>query len=450
MLVLSYWVFHAKIGIPWLPGSFTGSDLIQLYVIGWAVLHTALLREPLNKRVDNIIILLFSLNMIFILAVRGGGISLFGGSTYGGASYLYLFIILFFYIAAQKISLNEKQLKLLFYGGLICSLVPLSVQASVFVSGGATSFLLKYIDITTQTISSALMKGRGADAMRWNEALPLAQSLLLVAFVLPGLQRKKFVAWVLIAMALGLVFFTGYRGRLVKYGLLVFIWLIYDSNNRKATFLWLVTFGLIGWILIIALAPILPWSVQRTVSFLPFVSDRIVGSESLMSAQSSVDFRMEIWKMCWDHLPQYLLIGRGLAVNITPFAWLSSWWYSTPEFLYHMRGYHSGVFSLLIDFGVFGFVAMTSALVAILVRGWKSIKRLGVDRSNLLDRFFAFSVVLYTVEVFHYYFIMGNFSRDIPEIIFPAVLIQAIGSTLAKRQSALEKTFAIDELEGKA
>ena len=55
----------------------------------------------------------------------------------------------------------------------------------------------------------------------------------------------------------------------------------------------------------------LPLNVQRTLSVLPVPIDPV----ARMSAQTSSQWRIEMWKHLLPQVPQYLLLGKGYAFN---------------------------------------------------------------------------------------------------------------------------------------
>ena len=87
----------------------------------------------------------------------------------------------------------------------------------------------------------------------------------------------------------------------------------------------------------------------------------------------SVEWRVEICKYCWE-FPEYLWIGRGSTFNVfdtvDPLTHSDIMLY-TPWFAFQTHAYHSGPLTLLIDYGLPGFLIGTWLLLAIGVTAWK-------------------------------------------------------------------------------
>ncbi len=423
--------------LPGLPGGLTLRHLFQAVIIGWAIIYTALSgvrgreKDPVTA-----ILFLFLLNLALIMAVRGFGLGALGGSVYGGTAYILLALNFLFYSAAIKINLEEKHLRLIFFGTLICSVIPFLAQVSVYVTGGGTAFLSNFIKIyEVKAVSDALMEGQTSGDVRWASISGIRQALITIALVLPAVRKRKPVFWGLIAIAFYAALVTGFRGQIIGMGAVVFAWLIYDSKNRKQTFFGLLALGLLGWVLALVVIPFLPLMAQRALSFLPFATDRIADKMMLRGAEGSIDFRIDIWKMAWDELPRYLLIGRGFVEDITQFAWLQGHWYQSVDFFYYMHNYHSGPLSLLVDFGLAGLVLGVAFMWVVASRSVKTVRRFCIGKNDLIARYYAFLTIQFIYFCFSYFFIFGDVRESFPFMILVAVQLKIFGRELQRRDA---------------
>jgi hypothetical protein len=446
LLLTLFLVNYSSISLPGLPGGLTLVNFFQAIMIGWALINGALNKNrffTLTK--EKGVILLFFVHSLLIIAVRGFGMSIGRGQTFGGGAYVYLFLSIFFYLAASQIPLKEKHIRILFWGGIVLSLIPLLVQLSIYFSGGATYYLTRFFSVNTSSVVDAVMSGEeDVGSVRFSAVSGLRTVLLMVALVVPAVRRRKVLSWGLVGAAVLMTLTSGFRSSLVGVGALVFMWLLYESNNRWRTFFMLAGLGLIGWLIALAVIPVLPDTFQRTLSFLPLAREW-VDPRVLMDAQNSVDFRLGIWELAWRRVPEYLLIGRGMTVEISQWAWLQSSSYRNPEFFFATHNYHSGPLSLLVDFGLPGFILFTSFLIMVCVKAWKGVNQSCAGRNDLISRFYAFLTIQVTYKVVAFYLIYGDIKKAIPGLLLDVVLLMAVRREL-ERQAEESRRISLSEV----
>jgi O-Antigen ligase len=104
----------------------------------------------------------------------------------------------------------------------------------------------------------------------------------------------------------------------------------------------------------------LPYSIQRTLSFLPIPVDPI----ARLDAEGSTKWRVELWKSVLPQVPKYLFLGKGYSLtredvefafknyqgNMQAFSEDQSWAAIVGD-------YHNGPLSVLIPFGIWGALA---------------------------------------------------------------------------------------------
>jgi hypothetical protein len=434
LFLLMLLIQQAKIALPGLPGGLTLAHAFQFTLICWGLVYTAISGRRIQKMdAAGVLMALFIANIVFTMVMRGAGMRSMGGGVYGGSIYIYLLIGLLFYFVAPLMIINKKQVNVIFYGGLLCSIIPFLVQMSVFFSGGATYYLANFIDASLEIIGQAIQAGEEAGNVRWSETANLGRALMALALVVPSVRRHKAASGVLLGISLLLALASGFRGRFIAMAAVLFMWLVYESKDRKHTLVVLMFLAVCAWGITLAALPFLPKTFQRAMSFLPLAGHVISGTAALQEAGSSVDFRLGVWEMAWNNAPKYLLIGRGLASDITGYAWLQSEWYGSAEFFYHMHSYHSGPLSLLLDFGIFGFVLATAFMWAVCVKAWRGVSQYCRGRNDLISRYYAYLTIYLTYSVLCFFLIFGNVVQSFVTIAGSAVLLEAL-----RRQMAIE------------
>ena len=192
--------------------------------------------------------------------------------------------------------------------------------------------------------------------------------------------------------------------------------------------------GLLGWLFVIAILPVLPIVAQRSLSFLPLAKERITDPMMLRAAQGSIDWRIDIWKMAWENVPRYLLIGRGLTFDVTGWAWLQAAAYKTTEFNYANHNYHSGPLSLLVDFGLPGFICATGFMISVVVQAWRGVKRFCIGRNDLISRYYVLMSIGFTWSVISYFFIFGYAPDDLARMALSAAMLIIVRRELERTE----------------
>jgi hypothetical protein len=422
LLLMLLFAASARLIIPGLPATLGVSQILQVLAIGWMVLDASLRKKPHLKQSNSqhsIWIGLFIINLLLIMAVRGAGFAMLGGSVFGGTTYLVLFISLAVYFAVVRIDFPSRHIKTLILLILIGTLTQAIAELLIYFYGTSLSFLTKFMQIKTEGfLDLAQVEG---EFVRWTSFRWLAVALLPVAFVL---NRSKSVRILMIMLAFVLVGLTGFRSVIAQILIMTFACSLYFSKQRRKVFLYWIFIGIAGLAILIPLTSALPPAIQRAISFIPFIP---VGPDIAFQTQGSTDFRVDMWRdYCIPNVAEYLLIGRGVASDITSFAWLQASWYGSAEFFYHMHGYHSGPFSLLLDFGLFGTIVFLSFFILTIVDACRTLRRYARGRDDILSRYYGFLAILMSYQLFHFIFIFGDVPSNMFNMMMTAAQLQIL------------------------
>lgn len=412
---------EAALLVPGLP-SIGIPQLLQGVMLGWLILDAALRKKAHPHSVNpahDIWIFLFLLNLLTIMAVRGAGFAMMGSSTYGGTSYLMFILLLLFYFAAIRVRLPEKYIKSLLVGLVIAALIPAIVDLLLYSYGERFLFLTKFVNAgSVDLIESKYTEDSVARlaSFRW-----IGIALIPVAFVL---IERKWVRLVVISLSFSLVALTGFRSLLIQAGVLVFACSIFFSKQRMKTLVVGGGTAAIGLAFLFVITPLLPLAIQRTLSFIPFLP---VDPGVATGAQGSADFRFDMWRdYCLPAVPHYLLIGRGVATDITEFAWLQQSWYGSADFFYHMHRYHSGPFSLLLDFGLMGTVSFFAFFILTIIDACRTLRKYARGRVDLLSKYYGFLTIMMSYRLFHFIFIFGDVQANLFSMLMIAIQLRIL------------------------
>jgi hypothetical protein len=421
LLIAVFFVDYAQFKIPGLPKALGMVELSQALLVGWAVLDAAIIKQkPRFSHIprQDFWMAVFGINLVLMMAVRGVGFARTGGTVYGGAEYIAMLITLFFYFAAVRVEWSDKNVKTMILFLLGGALIPMAAELIGSFIGGGT-FFEKFLRVSSRM--NELVEDPGEGIKRWSSFTRVAYMLVPIAFVF-----CKTIKWrvFLLGLALFLVGMTGFRSRMFQVGMLISMASIYYSKHRvRAFFLWGLA-GLAGLGLLMIITPLLPFPVQRTLSIIPFLP---VDSAVLIGAEQSANWRFDMWRdYCLPNVPKYLLIGRGLSPDISQYAWLQAKWYGTGEFYYYMGRYHSGPFSLLLDYGLLGTVSFTTFFLLAVADAWRTVRRYAAKGTDLVSKYYVYLTVWLSYEIFSFYFIFGDVRGGLFRLLILAVQLRIL------------------------
>lgn len=427
-----FFVESARLQIPGFPGALSGTELFMALLIGWMILDAAILKakRPLSviPRID-LWMGIFLINLLMIMFVRGFGLRIFGGGEYGGAGYIMLIITVMFYFAARRVRLTDREIKLLLGLYLAGTLLPVGVQLLTYRFGYAATFLNRYIESQVGSILKGVEQVEDG-VVRFTVLSGVSYALIAIAYTLCKNPKHRTL---LVALAFVFVALTGFRSRIFRVTVLVFMASMYYAKSRMRLFcIWCVA-GLLTWAFLIVATPHLPAAVQRTVSIVPLVQVR---QDIARRAAGSTDWRIQMWRdYCIPNVPNYLWVGRGAVHDIRGFSWLRQSWYGTAEFYYHMGGYHSGPFSLLLDYGLAGTISFTMFFLLVTIDAWRVTRRYAIKQPDtLVSRYFVYLTILMSFELVNYYLIFGSVMSSLARMLMVAAQLRILRQRLIAEQ----------------
>lgn len=146
----------------------------------------------------------------------------------------------------------------------------------------------------------------------------------------------------------------GYRGTLVLLSLTFLVQFYAEGLVRTHVLPVLILMGALAVAVALPFVSHMPANVQRALSILPIDIDPAIR----VGAQSTVDWRLEIWKRVLPSVPQYLFLGKGYAIDAAELAMVSGGFGRTAvdsaETSILVGDYHNGPLSLIIPLGILG------------------------------------------------------------------------------------------------
>jgi hypothetical protein len=357
--------------------------------------------------------------VIFTMKITGTlGLRVLGGSSYGGKKYFFILfaVIAYFALSMQRIPREKGS----FYtAGFFLTGISPALANIAFMLGrfGSAAWLLFYILPPEYALSQA------ADDLEWNPvgtkfgrlngfafASTGALSFMLARYGVRGIfdmTRIWRLAVFLLIIATSML--GGFRSVLIINSLMFGIQFFMEGLHRTRIFptLLVVCAMLFGGILVFIEK--LPFSVQRTLSVLPIR----VSPEVHADATASTTWRLEMWRLLWPEVGQYFWVGKGYTASATDYYLAlesSRRGFSADYEMSKLAGdYHSGPFSIMIPFGVFGMVAFVWFVFAgfyVLYRNY----RYGPPALKVINTFLISSFV---ARIFFFFAVFGAIHSDL-------------------------------------
>ena len=395
-----------------LPGHLALWMFMSLVAVSIAVLNRIILKRPAFVSAPALTFSLLLLGAVILgtAVLRGGiGLNILGSSTVGGKSYIVLLcsIIGYFGLTSRSIPVEKARL----YVGLYFLSAMMSIMSSLIYFAGPAFYFLYLIFPSSFAGVQAMAVAGGGSISRvagFSTGTVAVSFYLMAAYGIRGL----FAQWWRLGLMGGLLVFGlmgGYRSVLVLVGLIFVILFVTEGLLRSRLFPLLGGLALLGFVVLIPIVPKLPFSMQRSLSFLPLDVDPAVR----VDANASLEWRLRIWRALVPDLPKYFWLGKGYTLNMTDL-YLSQQAQLRSRVADHdvavqAGSYHSGPLTLYVPFGAPGCVAFLLFL-GVSMRALYLNYRHGDERLRTINRFmFAYFIgrVLFFMTAF------GDFSGEL-------------------------------------
>ncbi len=412
------------------PGIPKGLHVVHVMMAGFATLMFArnIIQKPPRQRIQasSLFLLAFLGVLGMTIYFRGIGLRALGGEAWGGMEYVKILISAAFLIFSRHIALSPHHLKLAIVLILLLAFLPATSQILFLLSRGALYHQYYLIDANAGALLGSLQAlETGTGVVRFHLLRGVSLHLMMASIVFLRFRgAKAFLLVALIMVALALAGMSGFRIAILAIVGILGIYILLQSPGRRL--LRIAQFGsagILGLLLLIPLVSFLPTSIQRALSFLPFLD---ISSVAKAHASSSTLWRLEVWRLAWAEIPNYLWLGKGFSIRPSDLSAFSVRADSIlSAFLAH--NYHSGPITLLLDLGVLGFIAFTGFY---LTSSLEMLKRLPHVRSNpnlppFLKRYYALMLASYVYSFASFYLIYGD-PGNIANAFIQLAVLQAV------------------------
>jgi hypothetical protein len=423
-----------------IPGVPQGLELIHLLMSGFIVLAVVRgimgggTRQKTTMTIRSVYFYLAVL--ILTIAFRGIGLRFLGSSKWGGMGYVRLFIAAGFLLTARYVTLTIKQWKAAICFMLFFSFLPSIAQLVFMASGGRIYQQYMFIHAYIPGLLGALDALETGDmAVRFHLLKNVASNLIIAGIVfIPFRGTKRLLLITIVAFCFILAGLSGFRSAVLALGGSLFLYSMFiDKKLRVRRSLLFLVCGVVAIVIIVPLASFLPGPIQRAVSWIPGAN---VDAQIKMNAVSTIDWRLEIWKLAWREVPDYLLVGKGFAINPGDMQLYSTRTNSIlAAFLAHT--YHSGPLGLLLDLGLMGFFAGTAFFVFSANEVIRNAKYLYMD--TFIRRFYYITMSIYIYRIASFYLVFGDARESFIAAFITFAILNGIANTAKQELLKPEK-----------
>ncbi len=214
-------------------------------------------------------------------------------------------------------------------------------------------------------------------------------------------------------MMAALTMLGGFRNVIFNLALTCFLMFFMEGLQRSRLLPIFFMFGLTFSCLLIPFANHLPYTFQRSLSFLPLDIDPVARAD----AEGSSEWRYRMWHDLWPQVPQYLLLGKGYALNEQDFEMIGNGTFANGvetkldaslDPLAVAGDYHNGPLSTLIPFGIWGGITFVWFMFAGLRVVYRNHKY-GDAQLRLVN---IYLLVQCFIHIINYFFIFGGYGND--------------------------------------
>jgi O-antigen ligase len=248
----------------------------------------------------------------------------------------------------------------------------------------------------------------------------------IVTFRRPG--RTLLVLGLITISLLG-----GFRSKLILVTLVTGILFCLEGLFRSKLLPLFLFIGVSAAAVLIPLSDKLPFSMQRSLSWLPLKVDPLVKE----SAENSSEWRIQMWRDVAVEIPRYLLLGKGYSINAAEFnaARIDERASNGQEGAEMAGDYHNGPLSVIIPFGIFGVLGFLWFLIAgarVLYRNYRFGPPEYVRLNRLLYAYYLSNIIMF-------FFVFGALSSGL--FLFTGL----VGLSVSLNAGAAKKPIVIPQ-----
>ena len=342
--------------LPGRPGVWMAMAAISLSI---GIFQYALNRDLKFLYVPSVAVpLIFLTVVVLATAYLTGGIGLkaFGSAVYGGKNYVGIVaaVIAFFALTSRQIAPNHAIFYVsLFFLGTIVGVI----GEFAWILPSQFNFLylifpVMDMDALTQQGTSVYMSTEAITRITGlcYPALGIFYAMLArygIRGIFMGSKPWRFIVMVVM---IGIGSLSGFRSIMIMFAMVFVVLFFMERLHRTPLLPIFAVAGLLAGALMVPFANRLPFTIQRSLAFLPIDID----PTARISAEVSSGWRVQMWKDVLPEIPKHLLLGKGYGFSGREQEMLFITGDSSAAVATMAGDYHNGPLSVIIPFGLFG------------------------------------------------------------------------------------------------
>lgn len=420
-------LYSSGLTAPGLPGQM---ELYHVAAVGIAarfVLLFAFRQVKLDLTSAKVALIGFCLVLVMISSERGLGFQFLGSSLWGGMNYAKLWLMAALVITLPQVNMPRTWWPKAFI--IMGFLAILPVAGDYLAATGRRYFLLQQFLSTGVSVEATAMEMRrsGNSLVRFYTAglaaAPMLLALLCVTPTKKFFSIKGIVPILLFTAIICLSLLSGFRLITATLFGIVGLTCLLQKTLTFPRALVLCTAGAISLAIIYSISSHLPDSIQRSISWLPGIE---IVESTKSDADSTVQWRLDLWTEAVRSIPDYFWIGQGFAYdgNAVMNMMSQSAGVDALQWALASGSYHNGWLSLLIVTGfpglVFGLTLM-SLLIGRILTLYKSNWH-----DPALKLCFQPLAAYCLISIATFFTVYGDVHASFPGIFFIWALIEAL------------------------
>ena len=428
---LTVLTWNSSLIVFFLPGQPTVGYTMAGISLGIGIVSYTLTKEEPFIRVPEFgrpLIVLFLVVIVTSIVSGGLGGQSLGNDMFGAKRYLGVIgpVIGYFAVTGKRIPIERANLyaSVYFLSGIL-----LIGSDLAYAAGPSFYFLFALFPVEQAFLQAVQEDFMRVTGIAWASTAILY--FLMLRYGIRGLLDLRHSWRILLFGALFAVsMFGGYRTAVIVVALVFGIQFVAEGLLRSRYLPAIIFASLFSLVAVFAFSREMPLSIQRSLSFIPFLDiDPVAKKDAL----GTLEWRLQMWEIVIPDVPRYLLLGKGFAYSGTDYILTSEavrqGVYRAYEGTLVSGNYHNGILTVIIPFGIWGLLSFFWLLYAgikILYANY----RYGDPRIQNINTFF---LSIFLGRAIFYLTLYGQFDLDLMSFVGIVALSIAINGGMRKR-----------------
>lgn len=366
---------------------------------------------------------LLAFDLVFLAVARGAK---FSTSNLSGIWYIVIAFSFLTFIFSRNLYLTPNSIRTLIIFVLGGAFIKAIIQAFIIFTGTRFRWIEGFINVSTDSSVGDTTFGRRIYINRFSALNGVGSAITY--FAINYLKTNKVAtSYFILSIAFACAALSSYRYGLLMIILCFLLYTILFYKNKTKAFVTGLLFTAFVCLILYIIAPILPFQMQRGISFLPGINIPFLAKAS---ATGTINWRIELWRYTLNHMHDYLILGRGLTRDYTSALSLSSIAQRRDYFIfcYYLHAYHSSLIGIIMDLGIIGAASFIIFISTTLRQLYHEI--LTIKQNSFFVIFLQFYLCYYVSRLIVSTISGGNVDRMIYDAFLNLALIYVMTASL--------------------